>query len=98
MRTLKEGCSIHPLVRDSGVVADAKAALPRDWTSKNGLVVLPMTSWREDTVMPWADEGCGGRRLCTRAAAGKYVVQWRLDCEESAQIWMNCADVGVVVA
>ena len=27
---------------------------------------------------------------------GKYVVGWRLDCEETAQIWQNCADVEVV--
>lgn len=29
---------------------------------------------------------------------GKYVVGWRMDCEETAQIWSNCADVEVVVA
>jgi len=27
---------------------------------------------------------------------GRYVVSWRLDCEETAQIWSNCADVEVV--
>jgi len=27
---------------------------------------------------------------------GKYVVGWRMDCEETAQIWSNCADVEVV--
>mmetsp|Transcript_65346 Transcript_65346/g.108536 ORF Transcript_65346/g.108536 Transcript_65346/m.108536 type:complete len:413 (-) Transcript_65346:395-1633(-) len=27
---------------------------------------------------------------------GKYVVSWRMDCEETAQIWQNCADVEVV--
>mmetsp|Transcript_110706 Transcript_110706/g.220087 ORF Transcript_110706/g.220087 Transcript_110706/m.220087 type:complete len:377 (-) Transcript_110706:63-1193(-) len=26
---------------------------------------------------------------------GEYVVQWRWDCEESSQIWSNCADVTV---
>merc|ERR1712217_768133 len=26
---------------------------------------------------------------------GPYVVQWRWDCEESSQIWLNCADVTV---
>ena len=30
--------------------------------------------------------------------AGDYVVQWRWDCEESSQIWMNCADVTVKAA
>merc|ERR1712232_1267038 len=25
--------------------------------------------------------------------AGEYVLGWRWDCEETAQIWQNCADV-----
>ena len=27
---------------------------------------------------------------------GKYVLGWRMDCEETAQVWQNCADVEVV--
>ena len=27
---------------------------------------------------------------------GKYVLGWRNDCEETAQVWQNCADVNVV--
>ena len=27
---------------------------------------------------------------------GKYVLGWRYDCEETAQVWQNCADVNVV--
>lgn len=26
---------------------------------------------------------------------GKYVLSWRMDCEETAQIWSNCADVTI---
>jgi hypothetical protein len=26
---------------------------------------------------------------------GDYVLSWRWDCEETAQIWSNCADVTV---
>lgn len=29
-------------------------------------------------------------------APGRYVLSWRMDCEETAQIWQNCADVNVV--
>lgn len=29
---------------------------------------------------------------------GKYVLGWRYDCEETAQVWQNCADVNVVGA
>lgn len=27
---------------------------------------------------------------------GRYVLSWRLDCEETAQVWSSCADVNVV--
>jgi len=27
---------------------------------------------------------------------GKYVVSWRWDCEETAQVWQNCADVNIL--
>ena len=27
---------------------------------------------------------------------GKYVMSWRWDCEETAQVWQNCADVKIV--
>ena len=26
---------------------------------------------------------------------GKYVLGWRLDCEATAQVWTNCADIEV---
>eukprot|EP00039_Didymoeca_costata_P027277 m.18068 g.18068 ORF g.18068 m.18068 type:complete len:431 (+) comp6181_c0_seq1:40-1332(+) len=26
---------------------------------------------------------------------GQYVLSWRMDCEETAQIWQNCADVNI---
>jgi len=35
-------------------------------------------------------------RVPAHLTPGKYVVQFRWDCEESAQIWTNCADVTVV--
>ena len=27
---------------------------------------------------------------------GKYILGWRYDCEETAQVWQNCADVNIV--
>ena len=27
---------------------------------------------------------------------GRYVLSWRMDCEETAQVWSSCADVNVV--
>jgi predicted carbohydrate-binding protein with CBM5 and CBM33 domain len=31
-------------------------------------------------------------------APGDYVLSWRWDAEETAQIWSNCADVTIVAA
>jgi len=33
--------------------------------------------------------------LPKKIKAGKYVLSWRWDCEETAQIWQNCADVNI---
>ena len=27
---------------------------------------------------------------------GHYVLQWRMDCEATAQVWTNCADIRVM--
>ena len=29
---------------------------------------------------------------------GKYVMSWRWDAEETAQVWQNCADVVIAAA
>ena len=29
-------------------------------------------------------------------APGRYVVSWRWDCEETAQVWQSCADVKIL--
>ena len=31
------------------------------------------------------------------AAPGRYVLQWRWDCEESDQVWAGCSDITVIV-
>lgn len=30
-------------------------------------------------------------------AAGRYVLQWRWDCEETSQIWASCSDVTITI-
>ena len=30
--------------------------------------------------------------------AGVYLLSWRWDCEESTQVWQNCADINIVDA
>ena len=28
--------------------------------------------------------------------AGHYLLSWRWDCEESTQVWQNCADIAII--
>jgi len=66
----------------------------------------------EDTgTYSWSTDG-SGQGLCsgdwtigmisdkviipTTLNPGKYVLSWRYDCEETAQVWQNCADVNLV--
>jgi hypothetical protein len=37
-------------------------------------------------------------RIPSALAGGDYVLQWRWDCEETSQVWANCADVRIVGA
>jgi len=36
--------------------------------------------------------------LPTGLRPGRYVVGWRMDCEETAQVWSSCGDVRIVAA
>ena len=29
-------------------------------------------------------------------APGRYVLQWRWDCEESTQVWNSCSDIFII--
>jgi len=35
-------------------------------------------------------------KVPTDLKAGPYLLSWRWDCEESVQVWQNCADVVLV--
>ena len=32
-------------------------------------------------------------QIPTNLKPGKYILGWRLDCESTAQVWSNCADI-----
>ena len=50
---------------------------------------------RHERPCPW----CRFRaKLIDLAAFGHQVLSWRWDCEETAQIWANCADVSISAA
>ena len=37
-------------------------------------------------------------QLPAHLAPGRYVLQWRWDCEESDQVWASCSDVTITDA
>ena len=37
-------------------------------------------------------------RLPDNLETGDYLLSWRWDCEESTQVWENCADVRITAA
>ena len=56
----------------------------------------------------WHFDSAAGTKICREAQeavdvlevpalpAGEYVLGWRWDCEATAQVWSNCADVELV--
>jgi len=57
-------------------------------------VSLPRISGFGKIVWKWgiADE----IKVPTDIDAGEYLLSWRWDCEESTQVWQNCADITIV--
>ena len=95
-----------------GLQADAAAACPGpDGKSGPGCTQFTPPCATDRGPEPWSTDlsyqgACSGDwtagLIADRVAvpeglpAGDYVLGWRYDCEETAQVWQNCADVRVV--
>ena len=55
---------------------------------------LPGISGFGKIVWPWSVTDTV--KVPADIAPGKWLLSWRWDCEESTQIWQNCADITVV--
>ena len=44
----------------------------------------------------WGSVGVVDTVLVPDLTPGQYVLQWRMDCEATAQVWTNCADIRVM--
>jgi len=63
-------------------------------------------NWNGQTSFPPPCEGCEGGsherairdvvKIPAGLKPGKYVLGWRWDCEATAQVWSNCADIELV--
>lgn len=91
----REGPSFEPVCDESD---ECKRAATLGWDYRgppgvckctghsNGGPLLPNLEMVDKVVIP------------PTLAPGKYVVQWRWDCEETDQVWTSCADVTIVAA
>jgi len=73
-------------------------------------IQFPAPCPQDNGRLPWSTDG-SGQGECSgdwtlgviedtviipqNLKAGEYVLSWRWDCEETAQIWQNCADVTI---
>ena len=89
----REGASFEPVCEESKECIDVfttsnqggdKQGLCRCSGYSNGGPLLPNVEIVDLIKIP------------EKLAPGKYVLQWRWDCEESDQIWASCSDVTVV--
>eukprot|EP00039_Didymoeca_costata_P018793 m.334995 g.334995 ORF g.334995 m.334995 type:complete len:409 (-) comp17490_c0_seq1:105-1331(-) len=72
---------------------------------------FPAPCPQDNGTLPWSTDG-SGQGWCSGdwtmgsisdevivpkdIKPGKYVLGWRWDCEETAQVWQNCADINIV--
>lgn len=88
----REGPSFEPLCEESQECKEAatrgagKAGVCRCSGHSNGGPLLPNLEIVDLVKIP------------SDLKPGKYVLQWRWDCEETDQVWASCSDVTVTVA
>jgi len=95
-----------------GLSPEAAAACPGpDGLSGPGCTQFPPPCEADRGPEPWSSDwsyqgACSGDwtvglisdtvLIPDTLPAGDYVLGWRYDCEETAQVWQNCADVRIV--
>lgn len=101
-----------PRVNDDNKGLHDEAGCPGpNGRSGPGCVQFPPPCPQDTGLYPWSTDG-SGQGECSGdwtmgvvsdrvvipkdIKPGSYVLSWRMDCEETAQIWANCADVSIV--
>ena len=100
-----------PRVADDMIgLANASSCPGPSGTSGPGCIQFPAPCPGGGARLPWSTDGSGQGEcsgdwtlgviedtvlIPTGLAAGDYVLGWRWDCEETAQVWQNCADVTI---
>jgi len=94
----------HPFCKPCPLpVFDPKTGIARDCTTCDN---TPEPAFPPPCSLSDAPHGCQGNEggasvsdmvvIPSTLAPGEYILQWRLDCEATAQVWTNCADVNLV--
>lgn len=101
-----------PRVNDDNIGLQDEAGCPGpSGTSGPGCIQFPPPCPQDTGRLPWSTDG-SGQGECSGdwtmgvisdhviipkdLPGGAYVLSWRWDCEETAQVWLNCADVSIV--
>ena len=101
-----------PRVNDDNIgTADVKGCPGPNGKSGPRCIQFPAPCPQDHGREPWSTDG-SGQGACSGdwtagvisdeviipkdLKAGEYILGWRWDCEETAQIWQNCADVTIV--
>ena len=90
----REGPTFEPVCRESEDCLHAARGLGRDLNQKRGACKCSGFS-NPPLLMPNL-EVVDKVRIPQHVKPGKYVVQWRWDCEESDQVWASCSDITVI--
>lgn len=100
-----------PRINDDNIgLADLASCPGPKGTSGPGCVQFPPPCPQDTGIYDWSTDG-SGQGACSGdwtagsisdhvivpkdAVPGDYVLSWRNDCEETAQVWQNCADVTI---
>eukprot|EP00729_Bicosta_minor_P019178 gene19178-3946_t len=75
---------------DNKGLADFAGCPGPDGKSGKRCIQFPAPCPQDVGRYPWSEDGSG-----QGACSGKYLLSWRWDAEETAQVWQNCADITI---
>jgi len=92
----REGPSFEPVCEESD--ACRKAATTGAWTDGDVNALCKCSGHSNDGPLLPNIEVVDNVKIPSHLKPGRYVLQWRWDCEESDQIWAGCSDIEIIAA
>lgn len=85
---------------ESQIGADGRSACPpgkEQFPALAGLSGYGYSGTPERNSIPWDWNIVDKVHVPKDLQPGHYLLSWRWDCEQSAQVWQNCADIRIEV-